>query len=105
MIYLIKKLFTDASSTDIHSQNFKIMMEKYYLSDPVLNPLTPPKRPPIRNVYCIYGTNIETEISYEYEVVSGYPFRLIETVYEGPDGQIYSKPATFSKKNAWEIYR
>lgn len=33
-----------------------------YHGDPVLNPLTPWDRPPIKNVFCIYGIDSKTEV-------------------------------------------
>ena len=33
-----------------------------YHSDPILNPLTPWDRPPIKNVFCIYGLDSKTEV-------------------------------------------
>jgi hypothetical protein len=35
---------------------------RYYKGDPVLNPLTPWERPPIKNVFCIYGIDLKTEV-------------------------------------------
>lgn len=35
---------------------------RYYQGDPVLNPLTPWERPPIKNVFCIYGLDSKTEV-------------------------------------------
>lgn len=39
-----------------HLQGTLALLKRYYETDPILNPLKPPKRPPIRNVYCVYGT-------------------------------------------------
>lgn len=43
---------------------FHVVFRYYrlYHSDPVLNPLTPWDRPPIKTVFCIYGTDLKTEV-------------------------------------------
>jgi len=46
---------------------------RYYQGDPVLNPLTPWERPPIKNVFCIYGIDSKTEVGY-YFAPSGKPY-------------------------------
>lgn len=35
-----------------------------YHGDPVLNPLTPWDRPPLKNIFCIYGIDMKTEVVY-----------------------------------------
>jgi len=35
---------------------------RLYHDDPVFNPLTPWERPPIKNVFCIYGAHLKTEV-------------------------------------------
>ena len=35
---------------------------RLYHDDPVMNPLTPWERPPIKNVFCIYGAHLKTEV-------------------------------------------
>ena len=37
---------------------------RFYLEDPTLNPLTPWSRPPIKNIYCIYGVDMKTEVPF-----------------------------------------
>lgn len=44
-----------------------------YHSDPVLNPMTPWDRPPLKNIFCIYGIDSKTEVS----VLSWETFLLI----------------------------
>jgi len=67
---------------------------KYYLEDPVLNPLTPWSRPPIRNVYCMYGVDMKTEVGYHF-TPSGksYPDNWIITdiVYETEGGNLQTR--------------
>lgn len=40
---------------------------RYYQGDPVLNPHTPWERPPLKNIFCIYGIDSKTEVSTFYE--------------------------------------
>ncbi|CAL4967604.1 unnamed protein product [Urochloa decumbens] len=60
-------------------------LEKYYQGDPVLNPLTPWERPPIKNVFCIYGIDSKTEVGY-YFAPSGKPYPdnwiITDVIYE-----------------------
>lgn len=39
------------------------MIFSFYQDDPVLNPLTPWDRPPLRNIFCMYGTDLKTEVA------------------------------------------
>lgn len=50
------------SGVGIQQLNIMFCNHRYYLEDPVLNPLTPWSRPPIRNVYCMYGVDMKTEV-------------------------------------------
>lgn len=69
---------------------------KYYLQQDI-NPLIPPKRPPVKNVYCLYGINEKTEIGYQYRIVDE-AFRLKKTVWEDDGGEIYSTTALRNRK-------
>lgn len=35
---------------------------RLYHGDPVMNPLTPWERPPLKNIFCIYGVDSRTEV-------------------------------------------
>ncbi|XP_078448286.1 phospholipid sterol acyl transferase 1 isoform X2 [Wolffia australiana] len=49
------------------------LLKKYYQGDPVLNPLTPWDRPPLKSIFCIYGIGSRTEVGY-YFAPSGKPY-------------------------------
>lgn len=46
-----------------NQNNTEVMIFSFYQDDPVLNPLTPWDRPPLRNIFCIYGTDLKTEVA------------------------------------------
>lgn len=68
-------------------------LNKAYHDDPVLNPLTPWERPPIKNIFCIYGVDLKTEVGY-YFAPSGkaYPdnWMITDVIYE-IEGSLYSR--------------
>ncbi|XP_010086771.2 phospholipid--sterol O-acyltransferase, partial [Morus notabilis] len=70
---------------DPDSKRVLYQLQKSYHEDPVLNPLTPWERPPIRNVFCIYGTDLKTEVGY-YFAPSGKPYPdnwiVTDVIYE-----------------------
>ncbi|KAI0528997.1 hypothetical protein KFK09_001542 [Dendrobium nobile] len=78
---------------DQDSERLLHLLRKYYQGDPVLNPLTPWERPPLKNIFCIYGIDMKTEVGY-YFAPSGkpYPDNWIETdvVYEH-EGTLFSR--------------
>uniref|UniRef100_A0A0V0HIW4 Putative ovule protein n=1 Tax=Solanum chacoense TaxID=4108 RepID=A0A0V0HIW4_SOLCH len=41
-----------------------------YHDDPILNPLTPWERPPLKNIFCIYGVDSKTEVFFSSQVSS-----------------------------------
>lgn len=47
---------------DQDSERLLHNLRKYYQGDPVLNPLTPWERPPLKNIFCIYGIDLKTEV-------------------------------------------
>ncbi|KAI4962701.1 hypothetical protein ZWY2020_027828, partial [Hordeum vulgare] len=55
-------LFKTMLDYDPQSKALIHQLEKYYQGDPVLNPLTPWERPPINNVFCIYGIDTKNEL-------------------------------------------
>ncbi|KAL2643136.1 hypothetical protein R1flu_010723 [Riccia fluitans] len=67
---------------------------KYYLEDPVLNPLTPWERPPIKNVFCMYGIDLKTEVAYTFTPTSRpYPdsWQITDIVYETEGGVLKTR--------------
>ncbi|XP_050206322.1 phospholipid--sterol O-acyltransferase isoform X2 [Mercurialis annua] len=54
-------LFKAIENYDSDSKRLLYLLERSYHGDPVLNPLTPWERPPIKNVFCIYGVEMKTE--------------------------------------------
>ncbi|KAK3159437.1 hypothetical protein QOZ80_2AG0150090 [Eleusine coracana subsp. coracana] len=78
-------LFKTIEDYDPQSKALLYQLEKYYQGDPVLNPLTPWERPPIKNVFCIYGIDLKTEVGY-YFAPSGKPYPdnwiITDIIYE-----------------------
>uniref|UniRef100_K3YR00 Phospholipid--sterol O-acyltransferase n=1 Tax=Setaria italica TaxID=4555 RepID=K3YR00_SETIT len=78
-------LFKTIEDYDPQSKALVYQLEKYYQGDPVLNPLTPWERPPIKNVFCIYGIDSKTEVGY-YFAPSGKPYPdnwiITDVIYE-----------------------
>ena len=73
------------------------ILDKYY-KNATLNPLErAPPRPPINNVYCVYGINAPTELGYQYRVIDN-SFRLKKTIWEDSGGEIYSTTALLKRK-------
>ncbi|KAI5332031.1 hypothetical protein L3X38_022158 [Prunus dulcis] len=60
-------------------------LKTLYHDDPVLNPLSPWDRPPLKNIFCIYGTDLKTEVGY-YFAPSGKPYPdnwiITDVIYE-----------------------
>lgn len=54
-------LFVNLSKKKI-GYNMPTVFCRLYHNDPVFNPLTPWERPPIKNVFCIYGSHLKTEV-------------------------------------------
>ncbi|XP_072968615.1 phospholipid--sterol O-acyltransferase [Typha angustifolia] len=78
---------------DPDSKRLKYILEKYYQGDPVLNPLTAWDRPPLKNIFCIYGIDSKTEVGY-YFAPSGKPFPdnwiITDVIYES-EGTLLSR--------------
>ncbi|XP_021281130.1 phospholipid--sterol O-acyltransferase isoform X1 [Herrania umbratica] len=70
---------------DPDSKRILHQLKKSYHDDPVLNPFTPWDRPPIKNVFCIYGIDSKTEVGY-YFAPSGKPYPdnwiITDVIYE-----------------------
>ncbi|XP_048336649.1 phospholipid--sterol O-acyltransferase isoform X5 [Ziziphus jujuba] len=76
-------------------------LQKSYHGDPVLNPLTPWDRPPIKNIFCIYGTELKTEVGY-YFAPSGKPYPdnwiITDVIYE-VEGSLFSRSGNLVEGN------
>ncbi|XP_047167161.1 phospholipid--sterol O-acyltransferase isoform X2 [Vigna umbellata] len=81
---------------DPDSKRILHLLQKSYLGDPVLNPLTPWERPPIKNVFCIYGSDSKTKVGY-YFAPSGKPYPdnwiITDVIYEF-EGSLISRSGT-----------
>ncbi|KAH7669763.1 Phospholipid:diacylglycerol acyltransferase protein [Dioscorea alata] len=70
---------------DPDSKRLLHQLQKYYQGDPVLNPHTPWERPPLKNIFCIYGIDSKTEVGY-YFAPSGKPYPdnwiITDIIYE-----------------------
>ncbi|XP_025603209.1 phospholipid--sterol O-acyltransferase isoform X2 [Arachis hypogaea] len=86
---------------DPDSKRLSYQLEKSYINDPVLNPLTPWDRPPIKNVFCIYGTDSKTKVGY-YFAPSGKPYPdnwiITDIIYEF-EGSLYSRSGNLIEGN------
>ncbi|MCL7035927.1 hypothetical protein MKW94_025609 [Papaver nudicaule] len=86
-------LFKAMEDYDPDSKRLIYQLEKLYHGDPVLNPLTPWDRPPLKNVFCIYGIDSKTEVGY-YFAPSGKPYPdnwiITDVIYEH-EGGLFSR--------------
>lgn len=86
---------------DSDSKRLLYQLQKSYHGDPVLNPLTPWDRPPIKNVFCIYGIDMKTEVGY-YVAPSGKPFPdnwiITDVIYE-LEGSLVSRSGNLVEGN------
>ncbi|XP_019456706.1 PREDICTED: phospholipid--sterol O-acyltransferase isoform X2 [Lupinus angustifolius] len=86
---------------DPDSKRLLYQLEKSYLGDPILNPLTPWDRPPIKNVFCIYGTDSKTKVGY-YFAPSGKPYPdnwiITDVIYE-LEGSLMSRSGNLVEGN------
>ncbi|AQK76067.1 Phospholipid--sterol O-acyltransferase [Zea mays] len=91
-------LFKTIEDYDPQSKALVYQLEKYYQGDPVLNPLTPWERPPIKNVFCIYGIDSKTEVGY-YFAPSGKPYPdnwiITDIIYE-LEGSLLSRQVSYN---------
>ena len=64
-------------------------LEEFYHKDPIINPLTPWERPPIKKVIVAYGIGLPTPGGYVYKQ-SGeekpHTWDIEEILYEAGDG-------------------
>ncbi|KAF5482456.1 hypothetical protein F2P56_003026 [Juglans regia] len=87
---------------DPDSKRLLYQLEKSYHGDPVLNPLTPWDRPPIKNVFCVYGIDSKTEVGY-YFAPSGKPYPdnwIITDVIFEVEGSLFSRSGDLVEGNA-----
>ncbi|XP_042513162.1 phospholipid--sterol O-acyltransferase [Macadamia integrifolia] len=86
---------------DPDSKRLMYQLEKLYQGDPVLNPLTPWDRPPLKNIFCIYGVDLKTEVGY-YFAPSGKPYPdnwiITDIVYE-TEGALFSRSGNLVNGN------
>ncbi|XP_074279029.1 phospholipid--sterol O-acyltransferase isoform X1 [Silene latifolia] len=86
---------------DPDSKRLQYQLQKLYHGDPVLNPLTPWDRPPLKNVFCIYGVDSKTEVGY-YFAPSGKPYPdnwiITDVIYE-IEGSLYSRSGNLVEGN------
>ncbi|KAI4324589.1 hypothetical protein MLD38_030064 [Melastoma candidum] len=86
---------------DPDSKRLLHQLQKLYHGDPVLNPLTPWERPPLKNVFCIYGVDLKTEVGY-YFAPSGKPYPdnwiITDIIYEH-EGYLLSRSGNFVEGN------
>ncbi|XP_010556858.1 PREDICTED: phospholipid--sterol O-acyltransferase isoform X2 [Tarenaya hassleriana] len=86
-------LFKAIEDYDPDSKRILYQLKKLYHDDPVMNPLTPWERPPIKNVFCIYGVDSKTEVGY-YFAPSGKPYPdnwiITDIIYE-TEGSLVSR--------------
>ncbi|KAK3028116.1 hypothetical protein RJ639_038977, partial [Escallonia herrerae] len=86
---------------DPDSKRLLYQLHKSYHDDPVLNPLTPWERPPLKNIFCIYGIDSKTEVGY-YFAPSGKPYPdnwiITDVIYE-IEGSLYSRSGNLVEGN------
>ncbi|XP_051141912.1 phospholipid--sterol O-acyltransferase isoform X1 [Andrographis paniculata] len=93
--------FKTIADYDPDSQRLMHQLEESYHNDPVLNPLTPWERPPLKNIFCIYGIDSKTEVGY-YFAPSGKPYPdnwiITDVIYE-MEGSLYSRSGDLVEGN------
>ncbi|XP_010048197.2 phospholipid--sterol O-acyltransferase isoform X1 [Eucalyptus grandis] len=86
---------------DPDSKRLLYQLQKSYTGDPILNPFTPWERPPIKNVFCIYGIDSKTEVGY-YFAPSGKPYPdnwiITDVIYEF-EGSLLSRSGNLVEGN------
>ncbi|GER24952.1 phosphatidylcholine-sterol acyltransferase, partial [Striga asiatica] len=93
--------FRTIADYDTDSQRVMYQLEESYHGDPVLNPLTPWDRPPLKNIFCIYGIDSKTEVGY-YFAPSGKPYPdnwIITDVIFEVEGSLYSRSGNLVEGN------
>ncbi|KAK9265856.1 hypothetical protein L1049_027089 [Liquidambar formosana] len=86
---------------DPDSKRLLYLLENSYHGDPVLNPFTPWDRPPLKNIFCIYGIDSRTEVGY-YFAPSGKPYPdnwiITDVIYE-IEGSLFSRSGNLVEGN------
>ncbi|KAB1199221.1 Phospholipid--sterol O-acyltransferase [Morella rubra] len=93
--------FKATEDYDPDSKRLFYQLEKSYHGDPVLNPLTPWDRPPIKNIFCIYGIDSKTEVGY-YFAPSGKPYPdnwIITDIIFEVEGSLFSRSGDLVEGN------
>ncbi|PIA45483.1 hypothetical protein AQUCO_01700779v1 [Aquilegia coerulea] len=94
-------LFRAIKEYDPDTEKLLYQLEKLYHDDAVLNPLTPWDRPPLKNIFCIYGIDSKTEVGY-YFAPSGKPYPdnwiITDIVYEN-EGALFSRSGNLVNGN------
>ncbi|CAN0885819.1 Phospholipid--sterol O-acyltransferase [Linum grandiflorum] len=97
-------LFRAIEDYDSDSKRLLYQLQKSYHGDPVVNPLTPWDRPPIKNIFCIYGVDSKTEVGY-YFAPSGKPYPdnwiITDVIYE-IEGSLYTRQVLLLSGNLVE---
>ncbi|KAJ3672118.1 hypothetical protein LUZ60_006839 [Juncus effusus] len=95
-------LFDAIQEFDPDSRRLIHQLVTYYQGDPVLNPLTPWDRPPLKNIFCIYGIDSKTEVGY-YFAPTGKPYPdnwlITDIIYEY-EGALLSRSGNVATGNA-----
>ncbi|KAL3328601.1 hypothetical protein AABB24_035971 [Solanum stoloniferum] len=93
--------FKAIKNYDPDSERLFHLLKKSYHDDPILNPLTPWERPPLKNIFCIYGIDSKTEVGY-YFAPSGKPYPdnwiITDVIYE-IEGSLYSRSGNLVEGN------
>ncbi|TMW87508.1 hypothetical protein EJD97_019871 [Solanum chilense] len=93
--------FKAIKNYDPDSERLFHLLKKSYHDDPILNPLTPWERPPLKNIFCIYGVDSKTEVGY-YFAPSGKPYPdnwiITDVIYE-IEGSLYSRSGNLVEGN------
>ncbi|XP_073064787.1 phospholipid--sterol O-acyltransferase-like isoform X1 [Primulina eburnea] len=93
--------FKTITDYDPDSQRILFQLEESYHGDPVLNPFTPWDRPPLKNIFCIYGIDSKTEVGY-YFAPSGKPYPdnwiITDVIYE-IEGSLYTRSGNLVEGN------
>ncbi|KAH9287967.1 hypothetical protein KI387_032084, partial [Taxus chinensis] len=87
-------VFNEIGDFDPNAKTVLHQLHKFYHNDPVLNSLTPWDRPPIKNIFCIYGIDLKTEVGYHF-APSGKPYPdnwiITDIIYEIEGGTLQSR--------------
>lgn len=98
-------LFEEIGDFDPDTKTLIHQLHQFYHNDPVLNPLTAWDRPPIKNIFCIYGIDLKTEVNYHF-APSGKPYPdnwiITDIIYEIEGGTLQSRSGNHVNGNPGE---